>query len=144
MSYKLIATTASVLCALAVSPAWAVNKCTGPDGTVTYQEASCTASVKEEAVKLSGRPLADYELREREALGKARLACGTKDIPRIPQIGWDEERFLKCSQIGVLERPSAVNVTETAGAISKQYVFRYAGAYVYTRNGVVTTVQSSR
>ena len=37
---------------LAVSPAWAVNKCTGPDGKVVYQDAMCgTSSTNAEKVK---------------------------------------------------------------------------------------------
>ncbi|MEO7159057.1 MAG: hypothetical protein ABIX00_00840 [Polaromonas sp.] len=38
MKLLLIAAALSALCA----PAWAVNKCTGPDGKVTYQDAPCT------------------------------------------------------------------------------------------------------
>lgn len=48
---KLLAITAaalSVLCA----PAWAVNKCTAPDGRVTYQETSCEAKSQGSEVKV--------------------------------------------------------------------------------------------
>ncbi len=31
---------------LIAAPAWAINKCTGPDGKVTYQEAACPADAK--------------------------------------------------------------------------------------------------
>lgn len=33
--------------ALMLAPAWAINKCTGPDGKVTYQQAACPASAKD-------------------------------------------------------------------------------------------------
>lgn len=36
-----IKTLAALSAALAVSPAWAVNKCTGPDGRVAFQDAPC-------------------------------------------------------------------------------------------------------
>ena len=37
---------------LAASPAWAINKCTGPDGKVVYQDAPCSnASKSSEQVK---------------------------------------------------------------------------------------------
>lgn len=40
--------------ALAVSPAWAVNKCTGPDGAVVFQDAPCGVStMKAETVRSS-------------------------------------------------------------------------------------------
>lgn len=38
---KLILYAVLLLSALAVSPAWAVNKCTGPDGSVVFQDAPC-------------------------------------------------------------------------------------------------------
>lgn len=53
-------TLAAVLCA----PAWAINKCTGPDGKVTYQDAPCdtksktTEQVKTWDSKMSSDPVA--------------------------------------------------------------------------------------
>lgn len=37
----------SLVAALAGAQAWAVNKCTGPDGGITYQEAACPSSAKD-------------------------------------------------------------------------------------------------
>lgn len=34
-------TIAALLLTIAVAPAWAVNKCTGPDGAVVFQDAPC-------------------------------------------------------------------------------------------------------
>lgn len=42
------------LLAGACSPAWAVNKCTGPDGKVAYQDAPCANTSKATEVNLSG------------------------------------------------------------------------------------------
>lgn len=39
---------------LAASPAWAINKCTGPDGKVAYQDAPCGNASKAVEVKLPG------------------------------------------------------------------------------------------
>ena len=36
-----------LIAALLVAPAWAVNKCTGADGKVTYQDAACPISAKD-------------------------------------------------------------------------------------------------
>jgi hypothetical protein len=43
---KTLNTMALVAAALAVSPAWAVNKCTGLDGAVMFQDAPCDAGAK--------------------------------------------------------------------------------------------------
>lgn len=135
--------TASLMMA-AASPAWAINKCTGADGSVTYQEAACGAAAKAEAIKVpSGPPPTKWDLMVRQAMAKARVNCKTDEIPYYPEIGWAEDRFLRCTRAGVLG-PSAVNVTENESGISKQYVFRLVDAYVYTKNGVVTSIQKSR
>jgi hypothetical protein len=41
MNCNTLAAIAATLMAFAVSPAWAVNKCTGPDGKVVFQDAHC-------------------------------------------------------------------------------------------------------
>lgn len=43
MRTTLLIVTAALL---AASPAWAINKCTGPDGKVTYQEIACPTDAK--------------------------------------------------------------------------------------------------
>jgi len=51
--------TALILVAvLAATPVWAVNKCTGSDGKVSFQDAPCTAG-KAEKVAVSVQPLID-------------------------------------------------------------------------------------
>lgn len=135
---------AAMLLTIAAAPGWAINKCTGPDGAVVYQEQSCALSTKAEVIKAPGRPLADYELKEREAVSKAKLVCKMEEIPFYPSIGWDEAKFMSCSRIALLRSPDAVNVTEHASGQSKQFVYRYDGAYIYTRNGLVSTIQKSR
>jgi len=139
-----IKTALLALTCLAVSPAWAINKCTGADGSVTYQEAACGSSAKSEAMKVpSGPPPNKWESMVREAMAKARVYCKTDEIPYYPEIGWTEEKFLRCTRIGVVGA-SKVNITENDGGISKQYVFRLVDSYIYTRNGVVTSIQKSR
>lgn len=41
-----IAAIGLTVAALSALPAWAVNKCTGPEGTVIFQDALCSASAK--------------------------------------------------------------------------------------------------
>ncbi len=125
--------------------AWAVNKCTGPDGKVVYQQTECTGTSKAQAVVLVPNSSAsDYEVKRTERLQKARKICGTDNLPLMPEVGWSEKMFLQCSLIGLENRPDAINATESASNESKQYVFRSYGVYIYTRNGVLTTIQKGR
>lgn len=131
----LFALLAATLCA----PAWAVNKCTGADGRVVYQEASCDATTKAAAqvktwnVSSGG---SDYE----ERLRRATTECGIEKMPDYPEVGWSEEKFLQCCKMSHGPSP-VINRTETALGVSKQYVFDYYKAYVYVRGGKVVAIQ---
>ncbi len=50
--------TSLVFCAIAcaASPAWAVNKCKGPDGKVIYQDSACSQHEVSETLKIGTRP----------------------------------------------------------------------------------------
>lgn len=50
MSRKLIA-TAAALFSFAVSPAWAINKCTAADGAIVFQDAPCSGKGEELTVR---------------------------------------------------------------------------------------------
>ena len=45
---------AALLAIFAAAPAWAINKCTGPDGKVTYQEQACPGEGSELKIKPQG------------------------------------------------------------------------------------------
>ncbi len=140
---------ALAICVLAflvvLKEAWAVNKCTGPDGKVVYQQTECAGTGKAQALVLVPNSSAtDHEARQAEKLRKARKICGVNVLPLMPEIGWSEDMFLQCSLLGLDNRPDAVNATETAGGETKQYVFRSWGVYIYTRNGLLTTIQKGR
>jgi hypothetical protein len=53
---KVLTHAALMAAALAVSPAWAVNKCTGPDGSVTYQEAACDSRSSANSINVGSSP----------------------------------------------------------------------------------------
>ena len=131
--------------AVLLTPAWALNKCVGADGSVSYQERPCAESAKQQKLEIpAGRvtpPDTPYGAHLSDRIKQAEKLCNETDLPRRPQIGWSEEKFLKCSRIGVVTAADAINVTETARGTSKQYVYRDANVYVYTTNGVVTAVQ---
>ena len=133
--------------AMLFAPAWAVIKCTGADGKIAYQEAPCVDTSKSESLDV---PPANPSSKEspyaallQERLRNAQKACDVSDLPVYPQIGWTEEKFLQCTRYGAVIRPSAVNITESVNGISRQYVYRNAGSYIYTVNGIVTAVQTS-
>lgn len=60
IQYKL---AKALLCAtlFACAPAWAVNKCTGPDGKTAYQDGPCTGGKGE---KMVTTPASGYAVRE--------------------------------------------------------------------------------
>ena len=49
------------LTCLAVSPVWAVNKCTQPDGSVALQDLPCAGAAKSEAVRTYAGPGAQQQ-----------------------------------------------------------------------------------
>ena len=153
----------------AAVPAWAVNKCTGPDGKVMFQDAPCPgtgitvaedlARKKEEREKgVAGATKKKAEnptsvdveqmvkaamQKNEEALAAARARC-KNGLLEDPVIGMPEDQFRNCTQFGVLTPYSDLNQTETAAGVSKQHVYssRVGGIrYVYTRNGVVSAIQ---
>lgn len=123
---------------IAASPAWAINKCTGSDGKVSYQEASCAESATVRTISPAALPAGAQSLDDR--IKSAARRCGVANLPEYPAIGWAEDRFLSCSVVGLSGTPK-INTTETAAGVSKQYVFRYYKTYVYVRGGVVVAVQ---
>lgn len=53
MSCRNFAALCALTAVLSSPPAFAINKCTGPDGTVTFQDAGCSSSAKKsETVKI--------------------------------------------------------------------------------------------
>lgn len=118
---KLIKHAALAATALAVLPAWAVNKCTGPDGAVVFQDSPCGMSAKKaEPVKIWDSKLTDGG-------GKVR-------------IGMTEEEVLRA-----WGKPDAINSTVTAMGVSKQLVYGQGlrrQQYLYIENGVLRTIQS--
>lgn len=131
-------TVVMLLLAALCAPAWAVNKCTGPDGKMTYQEAKCADGAKTVAIKLQAPPAGVTSLDDR--IKQAADKCGVGKLPEYPEIGWPEDRFLSCSIVALSSSPK-INTTETAAGVSKQYVFSYYRTYVYVRAGKVVAIQ---
>lgn len=109
---------AAALLTLATAPTWAVNKCTGPDGAVVFQDAPCSG--KGEAVKV-------WDSKMRDGGGTVR-------------IGMTEEQVIRA-----WGKPDAINTTITAGGKTQQWVYgRGLGShqYLYIDNGTLRTIQT--
>ena len=155
--------------ALMVTPAWAVSKCTGLDGTVTYQEAACpsgtgaaaaTKAVPQPAEKgvMTPQDVArslDAQLvdaQQKKAEQKKALSGTNWDTVRQDMDGRKQNfeavraGMTAAQARGVLGDPDKVNRSRTATGESEQWIYRQGrnrSQYVYFRNDVVTTVQTT-
>lgn len=119
------------LCVLAMAaPVWAANKCKGPDGKVSYQEAPCQQ-------------------------GDAQTEL---NIPKPKQLTADEQRITSATASGKVTRgmtaaqvrsswgdPTKINRTVGSYGVHEQWVYdrgNFRSQYVYLENGVVTSFQS--
>lgn len=125
---------------LLAGPAAAVNKCTGPDGAVVFQDAPCAG--KSEAVRILGAGRADpgsagSQYWQREA-ARQRLEAAVAE--RLVTIGMSADQVR--SSWG---EPTKINRTISERGASEQWVYRRGAGgaqYVYVENGVVRTIQS--
>lgn len=157
-----------LIAALLVAPAWAVNKCTGPDGKVVFQDAPCAGAT---AGQSTGKPVdtkAQPNVMRPEDIARsfdAQLkeeANKKKAVPPNDGVNWGkvrEEMNERKQAQGVIRigmtaaearsawgDPSKINRTTSGNGHSEQWVF-YRGRsntdYVYLRNDVVTSTQTS-
>lgn len=125
----LIKTAAAVvLLTLVAAPVWAVNKCTGTDGAVVFQDAPCAG--RGEVLKVSpasGGSSTSPQFANALAQGKIMVGMTAEQVRRA----WGA--------------PSKINATLTGAGKSEQWVYEGASfrhQYVYLDNGIVRSVQS--
>lgn len=165
MNHALI--TAAQLAALC-SPAWAINKCTGPDGRVTFQDAPCTGSNAQPQdrkvvpvpifrPKTPRPPMGDEEYerqraevrsREIDAYAKSQGAALAASIAadtakcgsgtRDPHIGASAAWVTSCSTWG---EPMTKNSTTTARGETQQWVYRNNRYLYFNAAQAVTAIQ---
>jgi hypothetical protein len=129
MNRNTIAAVSATLMAFAVSPAWAVNKCTAPDGKVQFQDAPCAG--KGEAITV--RPASGSKS---SVTPEAANAIATQDV------------FVGMTAAEVRRSwgaPHKINATVTGSGTSQQWVYRRErnqAQYIYLDNGVVRSIQS--
>jgi hypothetical protein len=130
---------------LAASPAWAINKCKGPDGKVTFQDAPCQGDGEEINVRPAGGAAdasttasADAQARLDKLKQDNRMAQAIRE--HEPLTGMDSSQLREA--MGV---PDKVNAGVYGGVQKDQLIYyrRDATWYVYTMNGVVESIQRS-
>lgn len=108
MNIKIALLAASVLLA---APAWAINKCKGPDGKVTFQDAPCAGSGEKIEVKpASGnapKPPSPAPQSEAAATGTPPTAATAKKKEGAFGDSWQRRTFLE--NRGVPDAEAAVN-----------------------------------
>ena len=126
---------------LMAAPAWAVNKCTGPDGKVAFQDAPCTGKGE----KLDVRPASGHSAPA--AVGGAQIGVSKlkrdNDMAEAirthkPLVGMTVAQLQEA--MGV---PTKVNANNYNGTQSDQVIYERPQEtwVVYTRNGVVESIQ---
>lgn len=120
---------AAALLTIATAPAWAVNKCTGPDGAVVFQDAPCAGKGESIAVKPAAGSLSSVTPRAANAIAQGKVFVGmTADEVRR---SWGA--------------PTKINSTLSGSGSSQQWVYdrgNFKSQYVYLDNGIVSTIQS--
>ena len=138
---------AAALLTLATAPAWAVNKCTGPDGAVVFQDAPCAG--KGEVLKVSpamghatSAAPSDGAARARAELAAINMRAETRAaIERgEPLVGMTEAELQQA-----MGNPSRANLANYNGAQHNQLIYERGGRtwYVYTDGGVVRSIQNT-
>lgn len=135
--------------ALTCQSAFAVNKCTGPDGVVTYQDAACASSSKsaEKIRAQDNSPGIDRSVEggaARSKLELARLQQRTAILSGInrgePVIGMTTSQLAQA-----MGSPDRINAGNYNGRLHDQLIYHRNGRtlYVYTENGVVRSIQNT-
>lgn len=127
--------------ALLIAPAWAINKCTGADGKVAFQDAPCAGKGE----KLDVRP----------ASGHSTPAVAGEAQARVNKLKWDNAMAEAIRTHKPLVGMTVAQLQEAMGPATKVNADNYNGTqreqviyerqqetwFVYTRNGVVESIQ---
>lgn len=132
----------AVLAALC-APAWAINKCTGADGRVVYQEAACAGG---KTINLSGAGQADPGSPQAKQWRSVitRQAHDEKVAAAIAE----QQIFIGMTADEARQSwgaPNKINTSIGSYGRHEQWVYdrgRSRAQYVYVENGVVTSMQT--
>ena len=132
-----VAALLATLCA----PAWAINKCTGADGKVSFQDAPCAGA----GVTLDVRPASGNPLPAAQGEAQARVEKIKRDTAMDEAIRL--EKPLVGMTVAQLQRAmgtaTKVNANNYNGTLRDQLIYERPQEtwYVYTRDGVVDSIQ---
>ncbi|WIV97487.1 DUF4124 domain-containing protein [Kinneretia aquatilis] len=133
--------TAFALALAAALPAYAINKCTGADGRVLYQELPC-AGGKEVDISHAGRanPAAISSAQVEIATASRRSAVAQAIARGEPLVGMTEAELTQA-----MGAPDRSNLGNYGGVQSHQLIYDRGVRtwYVYTRNGAVSSIQNT-
>lgn len=135
------------LTCLAVSPAWAVNKCTGADGAVVFQDAPCAG--KGEALNVrpasgAARPVSadSAALKAKGELAAVNWRAEVRGAieRREPLVGMTQAELLDA-----MGQPDRSNLANYNGVPHNQLIYERGGRtlYVYTDAGMVKAIQNT-
>ena len=113
--------------------AWAVNKCTEPDGQVSFQDAPCSLSTKTaEKLKLPFvQPTTEEDSRINAAIAAQRIRIGM--TAQHVRRSWGE--------------PTKINLSVGSYGKNEQWIYErgdFVSQYIYLQNGIVTSAQSPK
>ncbi len=126
----------------ATTPAWAVNKCKGPDGKTVFQDTPCADGSGERVrINSNGNPVspsANADAKQSIANLKAQNDMAAAIRERRPLVGMTLKQLNEA-----MGTPTRVNADNVAGNTSDQVIFERSNEtwLVYTRNGVVESIQ---
>lgn len=114
---------------LASLNAWAINKCTGPDGAVVFQDATCAGQGETLKIRPASGTTSNTSPKAANAIAQHKVFVGmsANEVRR----SWGP--------------PTKINSTLTGSGSSEQWVYDRGGhksQYVYLENGIVRTIQS--
>jgi hypothetical protein len=124
-----IAAALFALASLATAPAWAVNKCTGADGKVQFQDAPCMGKGETITVRPASGAKSSVTPEAANAIASGGVFVGmtAAEVRR----SWGA--------------PHKINATVSGSGTSQQWVYRREhnqAQYIYLDNGVVRSIQS--
>ncbi|MFN3495365.1 MAG: hypothetical protein ACK40L_12740 [Hydrogenophaga sp.] len=144
----MLKTAISTVLLLLSTQVMAVNKCTGPDGKVVFQDARCEGKGETLNIRPSsgaaptGSSVSAPEIRAKrqaEIDGIHRRSDIRAAIERgEPMVGMTRAQLEQA-----LGAPNLVNANNYGGVLKDQIIYDRPGQswYVYTENGVVTSIQ---
>lgn len=135
------------LTCLAVSPAWAVNKCTGPDGSTVFQDAPCagkgeTLNVRPASGQAQPSTASSAALKAKSELAAVNWRAEVRGAieRREPLVGMTQPELLMA-----MGQPDRANLANYNGVPHNQLIYERGGRtlYVYTDAGIVKAIQNT-